>query len=147
MQRSLTVISKVILCLVSRNKPPRNVLLCLWMRALLLVLVWIHTLPKIAVDTTMVIIRTSVSGAWIVTFSVNDIYAVHVAVFSFQPLLDCTQYLQLTCWNHQLLCKCIAHQKQHVVESALFYCFHLRERHATFKSEMRQQNFWIEVYQ
>ena len=71
MQRSLTVISKVILCLVSRNKPPRNVLLCLWMRTLLLVLVWIHTLPKIAVDTTMVIIRTSVSGAWIVTFSVK----------------------------------------------------------------------------
>ena len=99
----------------------------------------IHRLPGISVDMVMVIIRTSVSGTRIIN-------VVHVAVFCYRPLPDCTQDLQLTLWNHLPLCKCITHQKQYItlslqlsnfvfpivtpkIESALPYCFHLKERH------------------
>ena len=74
--------------------------------------VQIHRLPEISVDMAMAIIQTSVSGTRI-------IYAVHVAVFCYRPLADCTQDLQLTRWNHLPLCKCIPHQKQYNFESPM----------------------------
>ena len=60
MHGNLTVISKVILC---RNEVSRIVLL--------LVPVRINWLPGILVDMAIAIIRTSVSGAWMITFLVE----------------------------------------------------------------------------